>query len=598
LEGTLKRIATHLPLAGLIALVAVALGVVRPFEAGAQGADRPNVVLILTDDQALDEMRALPRTTALIGGQGVTFDRAYISYPLCCPSRASIYSGQYMHNHRVRGNSLPYGSWNRFEGLGTEDRALPVWLRDAGYHNVFIGKYMNGYGGGPAPIPPGWDEWYGKYSEYDTSVYGGGIYFNYTMREDPPAGGGVPCPGAPPNPGGAPVDCAYGQSADDYQTDVFTRKAVEAIHRVAGGGPAQAPFFLSVDFNAPHSPYIPAPRHAGTFAGFDPGVPAGENEPNVRDKPRFLRRLPKLGRGKLIQIDRRRQARLEMLLSVDEGVEAIVDALRDEGELDNTYLVFMSDNGYFSGEHRIRQGKFLPHEPSSHVPLMIRGPGIPAGAASSELVSNVDLAPTISEIAGATPTLREDGRSLLPFAQSPALRSGRPLVFEGDTGPGIDDDGAETPSAPADPADAKRLRRYHKKVKAKKRKIRRRCRKLKRKSPKRVLPCYRRGVRNIEQEPTDTTYKLRAPAYRGIRTDRYALHLYATGEVELYDMALDPYQLASRDRAKRYRKVRKWLLAKLNVYGGCAGAACNAALGPDPVPLKPKKKKKKRKRGR
>lgn len=582
----------RIALAATVVVATVASVVMKPFEAGAQTSPRPNVVLILTDDQALDEMRTLPRTSALIAGQGTTFSRAYVSYPLCCPSRATIFSGQYMHNHRIRGNSLPYGSWTRFNGLDTEVRALPTWVQDAGYYNVFVGKYMNGYGGHPAPIPPGWDEWYGKYSEYDPSVAGGGIYFNYEMREDPPAGGGIPCPNGPPNPSGAPVNCTYGQDPADYQTDVFTAKAVEAIDRL-GDQPGDAPFFLSVNYNAPHSPYVPAPRHAGALAGVDVGTPAGENEADVRDKPRFLRRLPKLGKGKLGQIDSRRRARLEMLMSVDEGVDAIVDALNDEGELDHTYLLFVSDNGYFSGEHRIRQGKYLPHEPSSRVPLLIRGPGIPSGGSSRALVSNVDIAPTISEIAGATPTLAQDGRSLLPFARSTALESGRPILLEGDTGPGIDDEGAETPVSSNDPADAKRLRKYKKRVKAKKRKLTQRCRKLKRQSRKRALLCFRRGVRNIEQEPTDTTYKLRAPAYTGIRTDRYALNLYSTGELELYDMLRDPFQLKSVHKTRRYRSVRKWLLAKLNSYSHCAGDACNAALGPDPRPAKKKKKRRK-----
>jgi arylsulfatase A-like enzyme len=286
---------------------------------------------------------------------------------------------------------------------------------------------------------------------------------------------------------------------------------------------------------------------------------------------------------------------MEMLLSVDEGVEAIVDALDDEGALENTNLIFTSDNGYFSGEHRIRQGKYLPHEPSSHVPLMIRGPGIPAGGAPRALVSNVDIAPTINAIAGGSATLSQDGRSLLPFARSPNLESGRPILLEGDTGPGIDDEGAETPFSSGDPADTQRLRRYQKRVKAKKRKIRRRCKKLKRKSPKRASLCFRRGVRNIEQEPTDTTYKLRAPAYTGIRTERYSLFLYATGELELYDMARDPFQLRSVHRSGSYNRALKWLLAKLNAYRSCAGAACGAALGPEPRPAKKKKRKKRRK---
>ncbi len=575
-----------LPVAFALALsAAIAVQSLSGESATAQSGGRPNVVVLLTDDQTLDEMSGLPQTASLIGGQGATFSRAYISYPLCCPSRAAILTGQYMHDNGVHGNSPPDGGWQRFHAEGLEQRDLPVWLHSAGYYNVQIGKYLNGYGGSPPPIPPGWDEWYGKTSEYDASVLGGRLYYNYQVREDPPAEGGVPCPSGDPEPAGAPFTCHYGEDASDYQTDVFRKMAVEAIHRLGDGG--QTPFFLNVDFNAPHSPYVPAPRHQGTLAGVPLAPPPGSNERNVSDKPFFLRRLPKLGVGKLAQIDNRRRSRLEMLRSVDDAVSAIVGALAAEGELDNTYILFASDNGYFSGEHRIRQGKYLPHEPSSHVPLMIRGPGIPAGVVSSELVSNVDIASTIAQIAGATPQLPQDGRSLLPYARDASLRTTRPILLEGDTGAGIDDEGAEGPVA-QNQAD---FRHFQKKLRREKKKLRRRCRKLKRQSPKRAILCYRQGVKNIEQEPVDTLYKLRAPAYRGIRTDRYALFLYGTGEVELYDMWRDPYQLNSFAKNRRYRRVRKALLADLDRLAQCSGASCSAGIGDDPRPAKKKRRK-------
>jgi arylsulfatase A-like enzyme len=560
------------------ALLSIALTQLLAGETRAASSSRPNVVLMLTDDQTLEEMSGLPQTASLIGGQGANFSRAYISYPLCCPSRVAILTGEYMHNNGVHGNSPPNGGWPRFHAEGLEHRALPVWLRNAGYHTVQVGKYLNGYGGSPAPIPPGWDEWYGKLSEYDASVPGGRIYYHYRMREDPPAEGGVPCPSGGPKTPGQPFTCDYGADPSDYQTDVFQKMAVEAIRRLGDSSKGQTPFFLNVDFNSPHSPYVPAPRHQGTLAGLPIQPPPGLNEKNMSDKPFFLRRLPKLGAGKLAQIDQRRRNRLEMLRSVDDAVAAIVHALAAEGQLDNTYLIFASDNGYFSGEHRIRQGKYLPHEPSSHVPLMIRGPGIPAGGAPDDLVSNVDLASTIAQMAGATPLLPQDGRSLLPFAEQPSLRTFRPILLEGDTGPSIDDEGDEGPVA----RNQNDYRRFKKKLRRQKKRLKRRCHKLKRKSPRRAFLCYRKGVRNIEQEPVDTTYKLRAPAYRGIRTDRYALYLYATGEVELYDMWRDPYQLTSVTKAPRYRKPRKWLIARLDKLARCSGAACSAGIGPEP----------------
>jgi hypothetical protein len=360
-------------------------------------------------------------------------------------------------------------------------------------------------------------------------------------------------------------------------------------------GAPDKPFFLAVNFNAPHSPYVPAPRHDGAFAGGALQKVGGLNEKDVRDKPRFLRRLPKLGNGKLNQIQERRRARLEMLLSVDDQVERIMNTLVSVKQLDNTYVIFLSDNGYFSGEHRIRQGKYLPHEPSSHIPLMIRGPGIPTGLVSDTLVSNVDVGTTIADIADANPTVPQDGRSLLPFAAVPSQGSTRPILLEGDTGASIDDDGTETASPPLDAADQKRLKRFYKKLKKQKRRVRQRCKALKQVNKKRAQVCVQRGVDNLEQEPTDTTYKLRAPAYSGLRTQRYALFLYSTGELELYDMKKDPGQLDSVHRDKRYALVRRFLLTKLNEFRACKGGNCNFDIGPDPKPLKPRKAKKRKK---
>lgn len=576
--------------AGVLALCCW-LGLRAPHSAdAAPGED--NVVLIVTDDQTLEEMRGLPQTSALIGGQGVSFERAYVNFPLCCPSRAGMLTGQYMHNNGVRGNGGEFGGWQRFVGSGSEANALPTWLEDAGYYNVEVGKYMNGYAeqlANPPPVPPGWDEWYGKYSEYDDAVKGSRIYFNYRMREDPPATGGLPCPsGDPPVPGDV-FTCSYGESDGEYQTDVVREKALEAIDRLSGPSSPQTPFFLKVDFNSPHSPYIPAPRNVGQHAASAIQAPIASNEKDISDKPRFLRRLPRLGKGKLSQIVTRRRQRLEMLMSVDDAVAAIVAKLEDEGQLADTYLIFTSDNGYFSGEHRIRQGKYLPHEPSSHVPLMIRGPGIPAGGSSQALVANTDIPTTIAAIAGATPSVPQDGLSLLPFATNPSASTARGILLEGDTGP-IDDDGAEQDAADA-AQDAARLQAYYRKRKAQKRKLKARCAKLKRKNAKLAIRCMKRGVANLEQEPTDSSYRLNAPAFTALRSNRYLLTLYSTGEQELYDMALDPAQLSSLHRNPRYKWVRKWMLAKLAGLANCEGAACSASLGIEPTPLKKHKKK-------
>jgi arylsulfatase A-like enzyme len=523
------------------ALLALALGtggvVAAEQRAHAAGPGSPNVVFILTDDQTLAEMVALPRTRALLGDQGTTFDRAYISYPLCCPSRATMLTGQYMHNTGVRGNDPPLGGWSQFASSGLEAKALPVWLQEAGYDTVHAGKYLNGYPGPQPIVPPGWDEWYGKLSQYNPALFGNQIYFNYSLLEKGPAGG--------------PSIVNYGQGEGDYQTDVLTDKAVSAIHRLGAPGHSD-PFFVNVWYSAPHAPYVTAARHAGAFDGTPVPRNGAVNEKAIGDKPRFLRKLHPLRRRQLATIRERQRHRWAQLLSIDEGVERIYQALSQEGRLDDTYLIFTSDNGYFAGEHRLAQGKYLPYEPSSHVPLLIRGPGIPAGSHSAELVSNIDIAPTIAAIAGARPKLLEDGRSLLPFARSASTRSRRPLLLEGDTGSSLT--GGEAIEASL-----------------------RRSGSLKGK----------RGVGNLEQEPIKRVAKsVRAPAYRAIRTDRYLYVRYAgKAGSELYDMALDPLQLRSRSSDPRYRLVKAYLQAKLAALELCAGASCDSDAGAEPSPL-------------
>jgi arylsulfatase A-like enzyme len=514
------------------------------------GAPPYNVVFILTDDQSSSELAAMPNVQSLIAGQGVSFERAYIPYPLCCPSRAALLSGDYMHNNGVRGNLPPYGGWERFQSH--QGSTIATWMHDQSYYTVHIGKYMNGYPTGLAPslaVPPGWDEWYGKISE-------GPLYFNYQLIEQT-------------DPLDTPELVFYGDQASEYQTDVLRDKAVQFID-TAGLG--QTPFMMNLWFNAPHGPFEPAPRHLFSESSMPlPKLP-GFNEKNIRDKPKWLRkqarrRLPKPLR-RLINNERRRRA--EQLLSVDEGVRQVIEELDDQGILDETYVIFMSDNGYFRGEHRIAGGKFLAYEPSARVPLLIRGPGIPKGATSDELVSGIDVPQTILDIAG---TVRPeiDGRSLLPYAENPALRSSRPLLIEADTGPGRGNPGV-------DPADASAAQ-------------------------KRTTAAHlagKKGVKNLEQEKNPVKSVANgnfAPAYRAIRSERYLYVLYANRQSELYDMWRDPAQLKSLIRNRRYRFVRRWLYGKMVALAGCHGASCRTEIGAEPAPLKraPKPKRKKRK---
>ena len=364
----------------------------------AEVAERPNVVVIMTDDQNVAQMRALPRTTALIGDAGVSFEQNYATDPLCCPSRVSFLTGQYAHNHGVISNAGP----NAFPALRERD-TLGVWLRRAGYRTAFVGKFLNEYGiEDPEHVPPGWDEWHAL---VDPSTQD---YVEYDLNED-----------------GRIVH--YGPDPAEYKTTVLGEKARAAIRRGAGGG---RPFFLYVGFNAPHAPSTPAPGDDGTFAGRAANDSPAFAEADRSDKPEFIREHPPLDDAALARIADRDERALESLLEVDRQTTAIVEELERLGELDDTYVFFTSDNGYIGGEHGIEFGKLLAYQGSSRVPLLVRGPGIPAGETSLAFTGNIDLAPTIEEISGAEPTVETDGISLLPLAEDPSLTSERPLVIE------------------------------------------------------------------------------------------------------------------------------------------------------------------------
>jgi arylsulfatase A-like enzyme len=519
-----------------VALLALGAGVLVAGEA--RGATTgANVVFILTDDMSSSELAGMPNVESLIAGEGTTFNEAYISFPLCCPSRATMLSGQYMHNHGVHGNFPPNGSWFKFRSHESND--LPVWLQGDGYYNVHIGKYMNGYSvvDNSLPVPEGWNEWYGKVSE-------DALYFDYNLIEKTSLNA-------------IPRITFYGDQPTDYQTDVFGDRAVDFVQDSAT---SHEPFWLNLWFNSPHGPFDPAPRDLYRLAGTPlPKLPAF-NEKDISDKPKWLRKQVRkpLRKKQITLIDKERRRQQEQLLSVDQSVGELVAALKSKGILDDTYIIFASDNGFFRGEHRIASGKYLPYDPAARVPLIIRGPGIPHGGISDELVWNGDITQTIEQIASGSENPAVDGRSFLPYAENPALRSTRPVLLEGDTGPG----GTGAESAHSSAARA-RVARVH--------------------------VAGRRGVRNLDQERdairsaahnTDT-----APAYRSIRTDRYEYTVYANGQTELYDMKRDPAQLHSLAADPRYRLVRKWLFDHLAVLTTCAGAACRADIGPDPLPL-------------
>jgi arylsulfatase A-like enzyme len=385
---------------------------------------RPNIVVLETDDQTLSEMEVLPQVRRLIGAQGVTFDDNFDSFSLCCPSRASLLTGQYSHNNGVRGNALPNGGYYKLDSTNT----LAVWLKNAGYYTAHVGKYLNGYGTrNETEIPPGWSEWHGS---VDPTTY---RYYNYTLNEN----------------GTLHTYCATPQPSC-YQTDVYRDKADTIIRERAGKGP----FFMWVAFLADHSGNpresddpaglgtpVPAPRYRDRFKGTPLPQPPSFNEADVSDKPANIRRRPLLNARRIAAIQENWQQRRETLLAVDDAVASIVETLRSTGQLDNTLVLFTSDNGFFHGEHRVENGKVLLYEPSIRVPLLMRWTGnrsLPRGVHRKQLTMNVDYAETILGAAGESvrPQRVEDGVNLLRLWRDGGKELGRDLLIDNSPGAG------------------------------------------------------------------------------------------------------------------------------------------------------------------
>jgi arylsulfatase A-like enzyme len=352
---------------------------------------RPNIVLILTDDQDRQLLSQMAAVQRLLVQQGVTFTRYFTASPVCAPSRASILRGQYPHNHLLRVGTPPAGGWPLFRALGRENSTVATWLQSSGYKTAFMGKYINGYGIDQdfEHVPPGWDEWYGEISENLT----GGAYTYFELNEN------------------GKLKSYTGNDPDNYEADVLRNKAVHFIQRKAEG---TQPFFLLISPFAPHGLQVPAVRHANVSIQPTAPRPPSFDETDVSDKHLVIQDTPQLTPSEIAQIDSVYRGRQRVLFAVDEMVEAVVNTLEETGQLSNTYIFYTSDNGFHLGEHRLRPGKRLPYEEDINVPLVVRGPRIKAGSSLSHLSLNIDLAPTFADIADVTPPDFVDGRSLLP----------------------------------------------------------------------------------------------------------------------------------------------------------------------------------------
>jgi arylsulfatase A-like enzyme len=360
----------------LLGSASIALSDTPARDAAVTAVRPPSILLLLTDDQRWDTMWAMPTVRERIGEHGMTFSRAYVTNPSCCPSRTSLLTGRYSHGTGVWANDGAYGGFGAFDDAST----IATWLDDAGYRTGLFGKYLNGYDPASGYVPPGWDAWLAGADEY---------YYDYTLLDAHD---------------GLQHVTTYGRAPSDYSTRVLTRRARSFL----SGTPLETPFFAVVAYHAPHPPATPAPHDTDAFSELAPHRPPSFDETDVSDKPRYVSRRPPLGPAAELALDALRRDQLRTLRAVDRSVDRLLSALRAQGRLRDTLIVFTSDNGFQWGEHRWI-GKGVPYEESIRVPMMVRfdPAGARPGSVSDRLVLGIDLAPTIAELAGVSAPLVE-----------------------------------------------------------------------------------------------------------------------------------------------------------------------------------------------
>lgn len=471
----------------LLAVTACQTAPARPATAQ-PGRPRPNIIFVMTDDQEFGSHATyMPRLKALVADRGVSFSNAFVTDPVCGPSRASVLTGQYVHNHGVLDNGPPIGGFPKFYDTGKERSTIATWLQAAGYRTFLAGKYMNFYPsarpGLDRHVPPGWDEFFG--------VFFPESYYEYQVNENHRLVG-------------------YQDAPQDYLTDVVAGKVLAFLDRRKRED--DRPFFIHLSPFAPHRPAVPAPRHEALFPDARPPRSPSFNEEDVSDKPAWVREgLPPLTPEEIEKTDELFRERIRTLQAVDEMLERIVRLLEEQGELDNTYIVYFSDNGFQFGAHRMPYGKGDPYEESIRVPLIVRGPGVPAGRTLPQMALNIDLAPTFAAWAGVAPPASVDGRSLLP------LLGATPLPERSWRGDFLVEHWTRERSSGGEPG----------------------------------------GI----------------PEYAALRTRDHVYVEYVTGEKELYDLKRDPWQMQNAAVSADPRLLRR-LAGRLEELKACSGEGC------------------------
>jgi N-acetylglucosamine-6-sulfatase len=374
----------------------------------------PNIIFILTDDLSWNLVQFMPHVLQM-QKDGVTFDHYFVTDSLCCPSRSSIFTGRYPHDTGVFRNTGLDGGYHVFRERGHENATFATWLSAAGYRTAMLGKYLNGYQ--PASDPParGWSLW----------AVAGNAYreFRYNLNQNAKV-----------------VD--YGTSPADYLTDVLSSLAVDFIRQQT-----EASFIIEVATFAPHAPYTPAPRDANAFPGIKaPRPPAFDAAPDAA-AAKWLLAHPALSPQDLALIDAGFRKRAQSVLAVDKMIGVLQAAVKSIGAEKNTYFVFSSDNGYHMGEHRLLPGKMTAYDTDIRVPLIVTGPGVPAGRTVEEVAENVDLCPTFAELAGTSVPRNVDGRSLVPLLHGENVPDWKRVALIEHRHPNRDKDDPDAPGA-------------------------------------------------------------------------------------------------------------------------------------------------------
>jgi N-acetylglucosamine-6-sulfatase len=454
---------------------------------GSSANRHPNIVFVLTDDLAENLVRFMPHVLQMQRA-GETFSRYFVTDSLCCPSRASILTGRFPHNTHVFDNSPPEGGYETFSERGEQRETFALALQRVGYRTALMGKYLNGYkpnAPGGRRVPSGWNEW---------DVAGDGYpEYGYHMNSD----GHVR---------------AYGYAARDYLTNVIARKGLSFIDRSAA---SRRPFLLELATFAPHSPYTPARRDYGEFPGLRvPRTPAFNTVGS--DEPAWLRDFSPLGPAQVARIDAKFRERAQAVQAVDRMIGEIEATLAAKGLARDTYIVFSSDNGLHMGEHRLRPGKLTAFDTDIKVPLIVTGPGVPAGRTVKQMSENIDLCPSFEELGGAPIPPSVDGHSLVALLHGRRVPDWRRDVLIEHHGRVLDAGDPDLPS---------------------------------------------QGSGN-------------PPSYEAIRTPRSLYVEYATGEREYYDLRRDPFELHNLAATLTRRRERRLHLT-LERIEHCRGArAC------------------------